>query len=73
MLSTSQIMRLSGELSSLYPQGFGLELIDRAESLGKSIFTFTSTPRTDPEDLHPFALAFFCIADISTRLCDPSW
>ncbi|MGC8495059.1 MAG: hypothetical protein ACP5SH_25355 [Syntrophobacteraceae bacterium] len=40
MLSTSQIMRLSSQLSSLYPSGFGLELIDRAESLGKSIFSF---------------------------------
>jgi len=39
MLSTSQLMRLSGELSKLYPEGFGLELMDRGESLGKSIFT----------------------------------
>lgn len=38
MLSTSQLMRLSGELSSLYPEGFSLELIDRGESMGKSIF-----------------------------------
>ena len=40
MLSTSQIMRLSSMLSALYPEGFGVELIDRAESLGKSIFEF---------------------------------
>lgn len=40
MLSTSQIMKLSSELSALYPPGFGLELIDRGESLGKSIFEF---------------------------------
>lgn len=40
MLSTSQIMKLSQELSALYPAGFGLDLIDRGESLGKSIFTF---------------------------------
>jgi hypothetical protein len=40
MLSTSQIMRLSSLLSDLYPEGFGLELIDRGESLGKSIFEF---------------------------------
>jgi DNA repair ATPase RecN len=40
MLSTSQLMRLSSELSKLYPEGFGLELIDRGESLGKSIFEF---------------------------------
>jgi hypothetical protein len=38
MLSTSQIMRLSEALSALYPDGFGLSLIDRGESLGKSIF-----------------------------------
>ena len=48
MLSTSQIMKLSGELSALYPQGFGLELIDRAESLGKSIFGFIE--RAQKED-----------------------
>ena len=40
MLSTSQLMQLSEELAALYPKGFGLELIDRAESLGKSIFGF---------------------------------
>lgn len=33
MLSTSQIMELSQELSALYPKGFGLDLIDRGESL----------------------------------------
>ena len=38
MLSTSQIMRLSESLSALYPEGFGLSLVDRGESLGKSIF-----------------------------------
>jgi hypothetical protein len=37
MLSTSQIMSLSQELSALYPSGFGLDLIDRAESLGFAI------------------------------------
>jgi DNA repair ATPase RecN len=40
MLSTAQIMKLSSELSDLYPEGFGLDLIDRGESLGKSIFDF---------------------------------
>jgi hypothetical protein len=40
MLSTAQIMQLSSELSALYPAGFGLDLIDRGESLGKSIFAF---------------------------------
>jgi hypothetical protein len=48
MLSTSQVLRLSSALSSLYPAGFGLELIDRAESLGKSIFTFIE--RAERED-----------------------
>ena len=42
MLSTSQIMKLSSELSALYPEGLGIDLIDRAESLGKSIFEFVS-------------------------------
>jgi DNA repair exonuclease SbcCD ATPase subunit len=40
MLSTSQLMRLSSELSNLYPEGFGLELIDRGESIGRDIFQF---------------------------------
>ncbi len=51
MLSTSQIMRLSGELSSLYPQGFGLELIDRAESLGKSIFGFIERAQREEKSI----------------------
>ena len=38
MLSTSQVMRLSEYLSGLYPEGFSLSLIDRGESLGKSVF-----------------------------------
>lgn len=40
MLSTSQIMKLSTHLSELYPEGVGLDLIDRAESLGKSVFEY---------------------------------
>lgn len=40
MLSTSQLMKLSHELSSMYPEGLGIELLDRGESLGKSIFGF---------------------------------
>ncbi len=40
MLSTSQLMTLSSELSALYPEGLGVELLDRAESLGKSVFDF---------------------------------
>jgi len=40
MLSTSQLMTLSSELSKLYPDSMGLELIDRGESLGTSIFEF---------------------------------
>lgn len=40
MLSTSQLMTLSSELSALYPEGLGVELLDRGESLGKSIFGF---------------------------------
>ncbi len=40
MLSTSQMMKLSAKLQDLYPEGFGITLIDRGESLGKSIFDF---------------------------------
>jgi DNA repair exonuclease SbcCD ATPase subunit len=40
MLSTSQLMDLSSALSSLYPEGFNIELLDRGESLGKSIFEY---------------------------------
>jgi len=40
MLSTSQQMELSSLLRARYPEGLGIELIDRAESLGKSIFGF---------------------------------
>ena len=40
MLSTSQLMKLSNLLSSLYPEGIGISLIDRAESLGESIFDY---------------------------------
>lgn len=39
MLSDSQIMRLSESLSGKYPDGFGLSLLDRGESLGKSVLT----------------------------------
>jgi hypothetical protein len=38
MLSTSQVMRLSELLSARYPEGFNLSLLDRGESMGKSIF-----------------------------------
>ena len=48
MLSTSQIMRLSGELSSLYPQGFGLELIDRANA----VFNWGPAPKA-PKPARP--------------------
>ncbi len=47
MLATSQLMRLSSQLSSLYPEGFGLDLIDRAESLGKSIFAFVDRAKRE--------------------------
>jgi len=37
MLSTSQLIRLSQTLSTLYPPGVDLSLIDRAESLGQDV------------------------------------
>lgn len=40
MLSTSQIMRLSSELSGKYPEGLGVEILDRGESLGRAIFDY---------------------------------
>jgi hypothetical protein len=37
MISDSQMIRLSNALSAKYPEGFGINLIDRGESLGKSV------------------------------------
>lgn len=51
MLSTSQIMNLSSQLSGLYPDGFGLELIDRGESLGKSIFEFVKRAESEQKTI----------------------
>lgn len=51
MLSTSQIMKLSSELSALYPAGFGLDLIDRGESLGKSIFEYVDRAQKEEKTI----------------------
>lgn len=51
MISDSQIMRLSSELSALYPEGFGLDLIDRGESLGKSIFDFVDRAKREEKTI----------------------
>lgn len=51
MLSTSQVMRLSNYLSGLYPEGFGIALIDRAESLGKSIFALVDRAKTEEKTI----------------------
>lgn len=51
MLSTSQIMRLSSELSALYPEGMGVELLDRGESLGKSIFEFVDRAKAEKKTI----------------------
>lgn len=51
MISDSQIMLLSSELSTLYPEGFGLDLIDRAESLGKSIFEFVDRAKAENKSI----------------------
>ena len=51
MISDSQIMRLSSELSALYPDGFGLDLIDRGESLGKSIFEFVDRAKSEKKTI----------------------
>ena len=47
MLSTSQLMQLSSELSALYPEGLGVELLDGAESLGKSVFEFVNRAKAE--------------------------
>jgi hypothetical protein len=55
MLSTSQIGDLSQELSALYPAGFGLDLIDRAESLGfgigKNILEFVEKAKREDKTI----------------------
>lgn len=51
MLSTSQIMKLSSQLSALYPEGFGLELLDRGESLGRSIFEFVDRATAEKKSI----------------------
>jgi hypothetical protein len=55
MLSTSQLMDLSQELSALYPAGFGLDLIDRAESLGfaigKNVMEFVEKARREEKTI----------------------
>jgi DNA repair ATPase RecN len=40
MLSGSQMMRLSSALEALYPEGLGILLLDRGESLGRSIMDY---------------------------------
>jgi len=42
MLSTSQVMRLQKKLEGLYPEGLGLSIVDRAESMGRSVFEFVA-------------------------------
>jgi hypothetical protein len=51
MLSTSQIMELSAALSARYPKGFGLDLIDRGESLGTSIFKFVERAKAEDKTI----------------------
>lgn len=51
MLSTSQVMRLSQMLSDMYPEGFGLGLVDRAESLGKSIYEFIEKAKAEDKTI----------------------
>jgi hypothetical protein len=47
MLSTSQIIRLSKKISDLFPPGLGIELLDRGESLGRSIFDYVNHANTN--------------------------
>lgn len=47
MIATSEMMMLSRSLEKLYPDGFGVELIDRGESLGKSVFELVDKAKND--------------------------
>jgi hypothetical protein len=51
MLSTSQVMGLSSKLSALYTESFGLELIDRGESLGKSVMTLVEKAEKEEKNI----------------------
>lgn len=47
MISDSQEMRLSSLISSLYPECFNIELVDRGESMGKSIFALIDKAKNE--------------------------
>ena len=51
MLSGSQIMKLSEELSNLYPKDLGIGLVDRAESLGKSVFLLVDRAKEEEKTI----------------------
>lgn len=88
MLSTAQIMKLSTELSAMYPEGFGLELLDRGESLGRSIFEFVERakernstilatvvgerPAQVPEEVGVFVVEEGCVIGAEEREAEAS-
>lgn len=47
MMSHSQMMRLSSAIAACYPPGLGLELLDRGESLGKSIWSVVERAKAE--------------------------
>lgn len=51
MLSTSQLMTLTELLSAKYPDGFGLSLIDRGESFGKSVFSLVDRAKEEEKTI----------------------
>jgi len=51
MLSDSQQMELSSKLSALYPEGLEIELIDRAESLGKSVLNLVNHAKSNDRNI----------------------
>ena len=51
MLSTSQAMQLSSKLSALYPDSLGLELIDKGESLGKSVMLLVEKAQKEEKNI----------------------
>lgn len=51
MLSTSQLMTLSSKLSSMYSESLGIELIDKGESLGKSVFDLINKAEKEEKNI----------------------
>jgi hypothetical protein len=51
MISDSQEMKLSSLISALYPNSFSIELLDRCESMGKSVFELSDKAIKDGRNI----------------------